>query len=207
MRRVCAGAAANDVAVGAQVSYRDLQGFGRRRIDVAADDLTADVLYQLGALTACARGAGTRVRYVKAHGALYNTSADDDEQAAALVAGVAAFDATLPLLALAGSATARAAAAAGVPFVAEAFADRAYLGSGRRVPRSEPGAVLDDPDRIAWRAVGIALDRRVRTVEGTDIDVEAASLCLHGDTPGAVQVARAVRAALQAADVSVEAFA
>src|SRR4051794_28452669 len=126
MARVCSAAAARGVAIGAQVGYRDLAGFGRRRMDVAFDDLVADVVYQLGALAGFAAVAGTRVRYLKPHGALYNTAADDPEQARAVVTAVARYDTELPVLGLPDSALASAAEQAGVPFVAEAFADRAY---------------------------------------------------------------------------------
>jgi UPF0271 protein len=196
MRRVCLAAAARGVAIGAQVGYRDLAGFGRRRIDMAPDELAADVLYQLGALDAFARAAGVRVRYVKPHGALYNTAADDAGQANAIVAAVLAYDATLPLLGLPGSALARAAADSGVPFAAEAFADRAYTPDGRLVPRSEPGAVLTDPQTIAARAVAFVRD-------GPAVP---ASICVHGDTPGAVAIARAVRDALSADGVQLVPF-
>lgn len=207
MRRVCAAAAERGVAIGAQVSYRDLAGFGRRRMDVAPDDLAADVLYQLGALDACARAAGTRVRYVKPHGALYNTAADDSGQAAAVASAVAVFDASLPLLALPGSAMQRAAADAGLPFVAEAFADRGYLASGRLVPRGSDGAVLDDETTVAERAVRFALDGSVVAADGSVVPVAPRSICLHGDTPGAVGFARAVRAALSEAGVDLRPFA
>ncbi|MBE7189031.1 LamB/YcsF family protein [Jatrophihabitans endophyticus] len=206
MRRVCAAAAEHEVAIGAQVSYRDLAGFGRRRMDVAPDDLAADVLYQLGALEACARAAGSRVRYVKPHGALYNTAADDDGQAAAVVAAVVAFDASLPLLALPGSAMERAAAAAGLTFVPEAFADRAYLASGRLAPRGSDGAVLSDEASVVERARRFALEGTVEAADGTVLTVSPRSICLHGDTPGAVAFARAVRAALEDAGVELRAF-
>jgi 5-oxoprolinase (ATP-hydrolysing) subunit A len=207
MRRVCARAAERGVAIGAQVGYRDLAGFGRRRIDVSPGELFADVLYQLGALDAFARAAGTRVRYVKAHGALYNTAADDAAQAHAVASAAAAFASTLPLLGLAGSEHESAARAAGLPFVAEAFADRAYTASGRLVPRSEPDAVRTDPEAVVRQAVGIARDGTVRAVDGSDVAVRAESLCLHGDTAGAVELARAVRAALLDAGSRVEPFA
>jgi 5-oxoprolinase (ATP-hydrolysing) subunit A len=206
MRRVCAGAAARGVAVGAQVGYHDLAGFGRRKIDIATDDLAADVLYQVGALDACARAEGTRVRYVKPHGALYNTAADDAGQAGAIAAAVAAFDGAMPLLGFAGSELAAAAGAHGLPFVAEAFADRAYLGSGRLVPRDQPGAVLTDPAAVASRAVTLAVDGRIEAIDGSNLAVDVASVCLHGDTPGAVALARAVRAALAEAGVTVAPF-
>jgi UPF0271 protein len=202
MARVCTAAAARGVAIGAQVSYRDLVGFGRRRIDIAPDDLYADVLYQLGALDAFARAAGTAVRYVKPHGALYNTAADDADQAAAVVRAIVAYDASLPLLGLPASEHARAAHAADLPFVAEAFADRAYTPDGRLVQRSEPDAVHHDTARVVEQAISLARDQRVRAVDGSEIAVDAQSLCLHGDTPGAVEHARAVRAAL--ADLGIE---
>lgn len=207
MRRVCAGAADRGVTIGAQVGYRDLVGFGRRRIEIAAADLFADVLYQLGALDAFARAAGTRVRYVKPHGALYNTAADDEVQAGAIAAAVAAFDPALPLLGLPASALADAAAATGLPFVAEAFADRAYRADGRLVARDRDGAVLSTEASVVEQALSIARDGRVRAVDGSDVAVAAASLCVHGDTPGAVALARAVRAALIEGGLVVAPFA
>ena len=207
MRRVCAAAAERGVAIGAQVGYRDLAGFGRRRIDMAPDELSADVLYQLGALDACARAAGTRVRYVKPHGALYNTAADDPGQARAVAAAVAAFDVSLPLLGLPDSQLAEAAVAHGLPFVAEAFADRAYLPTGRLVPRQQPGAVLTDPEVVGARAAAIVAEQRVAAIDGSTLTVTAASVCLHGDTPDAVTLGHAVRAALEQAGVTLATFA
>jgi 5-oxoprolinase (ATP-hydrolysing) subunit A len=195
------------VAVGAQVSYPDLVGFGRREIDVPPGDLTADVLYQLGALEAFARAAGSRVRYVKPHGALYNRIVRDPVQAAAVAEAIRRYDPGLPLLTLPGSAAAAAAAEAGIEAVGEGFADRAYTGDGRLVSRREPGAVLDDPGRVAARAARMATEGRVGTVDGGEVAVEVRSLCVHGDTPGAVELARAVRAALEEAGVVLEAFA
>jgi UPF0271 protein len=195
------------VAVGAQVSYPDLVGFGRREIDVPPGDLTADVLYQLGALEAFARAAGSRVRYVKPHGALYNRIVRDPVQAAAVAEAIRRYDPGLPLLTLPGSAAAAAAAEAGIEAVGEGFADRAYSGDGRLVSRREPGAVLDDPGLVAARAARMATEGRVGTVDGGEVAVEVRSLCVHGDTPGAVELARAVRAALEAAGVVLEAFA
>jgi 5-oxoprolinase (ATP-hydrolysing) subunit A len=207
MQRVCAGAAARGVAIGAQVGYRDLAGFGRRRIDISPTDLLADVLYQIGALGAFARAAGSRVRYVKPHGALYNTAADDAAQAGAITAAVTAFDPAMPLLGLPASALADAAATQSIPFVAEAFADRAYLPSGRLVRRGEPGAVLTDEAVVVDQAISIARDGHVRAVDGSLVAVSAVSLCLHGDTPGAVTLARAVRAALTERGITLEPFA
>jgi UPF0271 protein len=195
------------VAIGAQVSYPDLVGFGRREIDEAPDDLTADVLYQIGALEAFARAAGSRVRYVKPHGALYNRIARDPVQAAAVVEAIRRYDPALPLLTLPGSAAMRAAEEAGIPAVAEGFADRAYTAEGRLVSRREPGAVLHDPRQVATRAVVMATEGRVEAVDGGEVAVEVRSLCVHGDTPGAVELAKAVRAALDEAGLPLEAFA
>jgi len=205
--RTVRAAVERGVAVGAQVSYPDLVGFGRREIDVPPGDLTADVLYQLGALEAFARAAGSRVRYVKPHGALYNRIVRDPVQAAAVAEAIRRYDPTLPLLTLPGSAAAAAAAEAGIEAVGEGFADRAYTGDGRLVSRREPGAVLDDPGRVAARAARMATEGRVGTVDGGEVAVEVRSLCVHGDTPGAVELARAVRAALEEAGVVLEAFA
>jgi UPF0271 protein len=207
MRRVCTEAARRGVCIGAQVGYRDLAGFGRRRMDIEADELAADVLYQLGALDGFARAAGTRVRYVKPHGALYNTAADDLAQAGAIAVAVKAFDASLPLLGLPASRLSDAAAAAGLPFVAEAFADRGYRPDGRLVPRSQPGALITELDAVITQARSIACHGVVTSVAGTPVPVRAESLCLHGDTPGAVELARAVRAALHDAGVTVSPFA
>jgi UPF0271 protein len=207
MLATCREAAANGVTVGAHVSYRDLAGFGRRAMDVPAGELRDEVLYQLAALAGLARVAGTSVRYVKPHGALYNRIVRDAGQARAVVDAVVAFDPTLALLGLAGSAVERAAGEAGVRFVREAFVDRGYRSDGTLVPRTEPGALLSDDGEIAARAVRMVTEGRVVAADGTDIPVGVDSLCVHGDTPGAVAMALAVRDALAEAGVSVEPFA
>jgi UPF0271 protein len=206
MRRVCAAAADRGVIIGAQVGYRDLAGFGRRRIEMDPDELEAEVLYQIGALDGCARAAGTSVRYVKPHGALYNTAADDRVQADAIAAAVAGFDRSLPLLGLPDSAMTDAAHAAGLAFVPEAFADRAYLPTGRLLPRSEAGAVIDDPYEVVARAAAFAVQHRVTATDGSAVTVEARSLCVHGDTPGAVYLAREIRRTLLDAGVTLAPF-
>ncbi|WP_377639594.1 LamB/YcsF family protein [Oryzobacter terrae] len=206
IRRTVAAAAARGVAVGAQVGYRDLAGFGRRRINMDPVDLTADVLYQLGALEAMCRVAGTRVAYVKPHGALYTTAAVDEVQAGAVVEAVATYDRTLPLLGLPGSVLLSLAADAGVPTVAEAFADRGYTASGHLVPRGAEGALVHDPDEVAARVLRLVTEGTVVAVDGSVVEVAARSVCTHGDTPGAVEVARAVRSALEAAGVVVSSF-
>ena len=207
LRRTCELAAGRGVRTGAQVGYRDLAGFGRRFLDVAPEDLTNDVLYQLGALEAFARVAGTRVAYVKPHGALYNAVVHHEAQAGALVEAVLRYDPALPVLGLPGSAWLRLAGEAGLRPVAEAFADRAYTPEATLVPRTRPGAVLHDPAEIAARCVRLAVDHEVEAVDGTVVVVDADSLCVHGDTPQAVAVARAVREALAAHGVDVRAFA
>jgi len=206
MRRVCAAAVANGVRIGAQVGYRDLVGFGRRAMEYDPDELTADVLYQLGALEACARAAGDRVRYVKPHGALYNRIVHDEVQAAAVVEAVRSYDTSLPLLGMPGSVVLRLAAKARLHTVTEAFADRAYTPDGRLVPRGVAGAVIDDPELVCRRAVSIANRMPLSSLDGPAVSIEAESVCLHSDTPGAAGLAAAVRAALEAAGVTVEAF-
>jgi 5-oxoprolinase (ATP-hydrolysing) subunit A len=206
MRRVCAAAAARGVVIGAQVSYRDLAGFGRRFIDVPPAELSDEVLYQLGALDAFARAAGTRVAYVKPHGALYNATVHHEAQAAAVVAAVGAF-APLPVLGLPGSLLLAHAERAGLEAVPEAFADRGYTPEGTLVPRTEPDALLTDTDRVVERAVRLAERGELVAVDGTVLACEARSLCLHGDTPGAVAHAVAVRAALEAVGVVPAPFA
>ena len=207
LRRTCERAAERGVVIGAQVGYRDLAGFGRRFIDVEPDDLTNDVLYQIGALEAFARVAGTRVHYVKPHGALYNAIVHHEAQAAAVVDAVRRYDPSLPVLGLPGSVWLRLAEEAGLTVVPEAFADRAYTPEGTLVPRREPGAVLHDPDEVAQRCVRMTTRGEVVAVDGSVVPVRAASLCVHGDSPGAVAMARAVREQLEAAGVTVAAFA
>ncbi|MFC9849274.1 LamB/YcsF family protein [Streptomyces sp. NPDC060223] len=206
MRRVCELAAERGVRIGAQVSYRDLAGFGRRAMDVPPDELTAEVAYQIGALEVFARAAGSRVSYVKPHGALYNRVVHDEEQAGAVVEGVLLADACLPVLGLPSSRFLKLAERAGLPTVTEAFADRAYTEEGTLVPRSQDGAVITDPDSVLERSLGLARFGVVTSHSGERVAVRARSLCLHGDTPGAVDMARRVRAGLESAGVRVEAF-
>ncbi|MFG2136374.1 LamB/YcsF family protein [Streptomyces sp. NPDC048650] len=207
MRRVCELATERGVVIGAQVSYRDLAGFGRRAMDVPPDELADEITYQIGALEVFARAAGARVGYVKPHGALYNRCVHDEEQAAAVSAGVRAAGGALPVLGLPGSRLHDAARRADLPVVDEAFADRAYTAGGTLVPRREPGAVIHDPDEVVKRALGMARDRTVTSADGRALTVSARSLCLHGDTPGAVGLARRVRSELTAAGVHVRSFA
>jgi UPF0271 protein len=206
MTTVVRRAAAKGVAVGAQVSYADLRGFGRRSLDVPPAELTADVLYQLGALDALARSAGTRVSYVKAHGALYHRITTDPVQAAAVVEALVAFGG-LPLLTLPRSAAGSLAALAGLTVVTEAYADRGYTAAGGLVSRGEPGALVTEPAAVVARVVRMAAEGVVQAVTGELVPETPASICVHGDTPGAVALALAVREGLSGAGVPVAAFA
>jgi UPF0271 protein len=203
----CRAAFELDVRVGAHVGYRDLAGFGRRSLDMTFDELFGDVLYQLGALDGMAHAVGASVDYVKPHGALYNRIVHDPDQAEAVVAAVHAYDPGLPVLGLPGSAWLKLAEESGHPVFREAFVDRAYLPDGTLVPRSEEGAVLHDPAAVVAQAVRIATRKEVVAVDGTVVPVSADSLCIHGDTPGAVNMAAAVRAGLEEAGVEIDAFA
>lgn len=206
LRVTCEIAAARGVAVGAQVGYRDLAGFGRRFIDVDPVELTDDVIYQIGALDGMARAAGTSVTYVKPHGALYNTAVHHEAQAQAVVDALLAYDRTLPLLGLPGSQLLAKAERAGLRPVREAFADRAYTPEGTLVPRSEPDSVLHDPDEVGRRVVRMVTEGVVVAVDGSTVPVEAESVCVHGDSPGAVEMAASVRSGLEAAGVTLRAF-
>ncbi|HEV8174959.1 MAG TPA: LamB/YcsF family protein, partial [Actinoplanes sp.] len=160
-----------------------------------------------GALEAFCRVAGTRVRYVKPHGALYNTAAVDVGQASAVVAAVADYDASLPVLCQPGSVLAATASDAGLTVIGEGFADRAYRADGTLVPRSAPNAVIHDADAVAARATGMAVEGAVTAVDGSRVSSVVRSICVHGDTPGAVQLAKRVRTALESAGLTVAAFA
>ncbi|MEV5710855.1 5-oxoprolinase subunit PxpA [Actinoallomurus sp. NPDC052274] len=204
MRRTCAAAVEHGVVIGAQVSYRDLSGFGRREMDVAPEELTAEVLYQIAALDGIARTEGGRVRYVKPHGALYNRIVRDPVQAEAVAAAVEAYDPALPVLTLPGS---KLHEVTNLTIVNECFADRAYTPAGTLVSRREPGAVIEDVAQVADRALRMAVEGVVEATDGTRIRVDARSICVHGDTPGAVELAQAVRKALENAAVPLRSFA
>lgn len=206
LRRTCQESAAHGVVVGAQVGYRDLAGFGRRFIEMDPGELADDVLYQIGALEALARVEGTRVRYVKPHGALYNAVVHHVEQARAVVDAVRAYDPDLPLLGLPGSVLLETAERAGLSTVREAFADRAYTPEATLVPRRTEGAVLSDPGEVARRVVQMVTEGSVTAIDGSTVAVAAESVCVHGDSPGAVAMAERVRSELTAAGVEIGAF-
>jgi len=200
-------ARAHGVVVGAHVGYRDLLGFGRRNMDVASQDLTADVIYQIGAVQGLARAAGTRVHYVKPHGALYNTIAHDRRQADAVIAAIQAVDADLSLMVLAGSAIVSWARDAGLRVVSEAFADRAYTPEGALVSRRAAGAVLHDSAEISARMLRLVQDGVIPATDGSLVKLQADSICVHGDSPGAVRIAQSLHQSLTQAGVEVRSFA
>ena len=206
LARTCRAAAERGVRIGAQVGYFDLAGFGRRRIEVDPAELTADVIYQIGALQALARAAGSELSYVKPHGALYNTIVDHRDQARAVAEAVRAVDPGLPVLGLSGSVFFAEARRLGLRTVTEAFADRAYRPDGTLAHRGQPGAVLRDPDLIADRALAMVKSGEVAAADGTVIRIEAESVCVHGDSPGAVGIAGAVRDKLLGGGVELAAF-
>ena len=200
-------AAERGVAIGAHVGYRDLAGFGRRNMDPSSEELIGDVIYQIGALQGLAKAAGTRVTYVKPHGALYNTIAIDARQAADVIAAIRAIDPSLVLMALAGSQLVEQARSAGLTVVAEAFADRAYTPEGNLVSRREKGSVLHDPELVAQRMLRMVRDGVIEAIDGTMTKIEAQSICVHGDSPGAVAIAQRLRALLEESGHAVQPFA
>jgi UPF0271 protein len=206
IRATVIGARDAGVAIGAHVGYRDLAGFGRRAMDVPSDDLVADLIYQIGALQGIARAAGTRVSYVKPHGALYNTIVHDERQAADVVTAIVEIDPSLAVLGLPGSEILRAADAAGLATVTEAFADRAYTREGTLVSRRETGSVLHDPAAVAARMVELVTDGTLAAIDGSRIRVAADSICVHGDSEGATAMALQIRAAFALAGIAVASF-
>jgi UPF0271 protein len=202
MLHTCRAARAAGVRIGAHPSYLDRDGFGRRDMEVDPDELSASIAYQVGALEGLAGQARTSVAFVKAHGALYNRAARDPDVGRALIDGAG----QRPLLVLAHSPLADLVLSSGRPVYREAFADRRYQADGALTPRSRPGAVLEDPEEVAAQAVAIATGVPIDTAEGGQLTVRCDSICLHGDSPGAVQAARSVRAALDREGVTLAAF-
>ena len=194
------------VSVGAHPGYPDLQGFGRRAMDLAPAEVEAFVLYQLGAVSAACRACGVEMTHVKAHGALYNRACDDREVARALARAVARFDPGLVLVALSGSAMVEEGRQAGLEVAEEAFPDRGYGADGRLLSRRLPGAIVEDPAEAGRRAVAMVLQGEVVSVDGRRLTVRASTLCIHGDHPKAPAVAAAVGAALRQAGVELTGF-
>ncbi|MCF1471761.1 LamB/YcsF family protein [Agrobacterium vitis] len=199
-------AAENGVSIGAHVSYPDRVGFGRRDMDVTSEELIADVIYQIGALKGMAAAANTRVTYVKPHGALYNRIANDARHGQAVIDAVKAIDPSLVLMGLAGAPILDLARTSGLSTVAEAFADRAYTPQGQLVSRREAGAVLHDAEKIASRMVQLARQGTLEAIDGSVIKVEAQSICVHGDSPGAVAIAQEIRKRFEAEGIAVQPF-
>lgn len=204
-RATLRAASQQGVRVGAHVAYPDLAGFGRRFLDIAPSELTDAVIYQTGALQALAQVEGTQVAYCKPHGGLYNAIVHHQAQARAVATALHELG-DLPLLCLPGSVVAQEAQKLGVPVFYEAFADRAYTPEGTLVPRSQAGAVIHDPAQVAARVVRMATEGQVEAIDGSLVSLRAQSICVHGDTPGAVALAGQVRAALEQAGVSLAAF-
>ena len=205
--RTVKAAAENGVVIGAHVSYPDRVGFGRRDLDATSEELIADVIYQIGALKGVAAAAGTTVRYVKPHGALYNRIAYDAGQGQAVIDGIKAVDPSLVLMGLANAPILDLARRAGLAVVAEAFADRAYTPKGELVSRREAGSVLHDAKVIAERMVGLARSGTLEAIDGSTIRVEAQSICVHGDSPGAVAIAEEIRRRFTAEGIAIRSFA
>lgn len=199
-------AAENGVSIGAHVSYPDRVGFGLRDMDVTSEELIADVIYQIGALKGMAAAANTRVTYVKPHGALYNRIANDARQGQAVIDAIKAIDPSLVLMGLAGAPILDLARTSGLSTMAEAFADRAYTQQGQLVSRREAGAVLHDAEKIASRMVQLARQGTLEAIDGSVIKVEAQSICVHGDSPGAVAIAQEIRRRFEAEGIAVQPF-
>ncbi|MGO3063731.1 MAG: LamB/YcsF family protein [Brevibacterium aurantiacum] len=207
IRETLAAATKGGVVIGAHPGYDDYEGFGRRPLDVPAATLQAQVEYQIGALLGLTAAVGGSVAYVKPHGGLYNAIVRDEAQAKVVVAAVKAVDPSLVFLGLAGSVANRVAAEAGLTVAAEAFADRSYNPDGSLVARTEPNAVLHDPQAVAARVLRLVQTGQVEAIDGSLVDVDAQSICFHGDSQGSIDMARAARELLESSDVRIAAFA
>ena len=199
-------AKARNVVVGAHIAYPDLVGFGRRNMDIGSADLVASVIYQIGALQGLAQAAGTAVKYVKPHGALYNKIAQDKRQATDVITALKEIDPSLVLVALAGAPLIQWAREADLTVVAEAFADRAYTPAGELVSRTLPGAVLHDENDITERMVKLVREGAVQAIDGSAVRIEADSICVHGDSPGAVSIARTLRERFERENIRIASF-
>ncbi|MEO7370620.1 MAG: 5-oxoprolinase subunit PxpA [Ilumatobacteraceae bacterium] len=206
MFATCRTAAEHGVVIGAHPSYADREGFGRRIIPMGCDEIGRMVVAQIGALVAVARMAGTEVRYVKPHGALGNLAAADAEVAASIVGAIAAGFPEMAILAISGTQLELVARSAGVEVYSEIFADRAYQANGLLVPRGQPGAVIHDAEQAAQRLIAFVEQGRMAVVGGEPIPLAADSICVHGDTPGAVEMARYIRSELSGAGLAPRPF-
>jgi 5-oxoprolinase (ATP-hydrolysing) subunit A len=193
------------VSIGAHPSFNDPENFGRKEMDLPANEIYAGVLYQLGALSAIAQAEGGRIAHVKPHGALYNQAARDPKIADAIVSAVHDFDPSVAVFALANSGLVTAAREAGLIAIEEVFADRGYRSDGSLVPRKEPGALLDDEEEVLERTLAMVREQRVQAVDGRWVPLNAQTICLHGDGPHALAFACRIRAALESAGIEVHA--
>jgi UPF0271 protein len=196
----------NGVSIGAHPSYPDLVGFGRRAMDIAAEEISADVTYQIGALWAFCQREGVRLHHVKAHGALYNKAAENQSVATAIAEAIKMVDPKLIMVCLSNSAMVTAAKEAGIPYVEEVFADRAYTSQGHLVPRSREGAVLHDPGMISQRVLNMVTTRTVQAIDGSTIPLAAETICVHSDTAGSFEMLKAIRCKLEEAGIVFKAF-
>jgi UPF0271 protein len=203
MRQTIALARDRGVAVGAHPGFPDLVGFGRREMNATPAEIEDFVLYQVAALAGMAQAQAVRLQHVKAHGALYNMACKDRALADAIARAVAAFDRSLILFGLPNSELLRAGEAAGLPVAAEVFADRAYEHDGSLVSRNKPGSVIHDAAAVVARAVRMVKERTVLAIDGSTVALKADTICLHGDTPGAAQLAKEIRRGLEAAGIRV----
>ncbi len=194
------------VAIGAHPSFPDLAGFGRRVMELTPEEIKADVIYQIGALAAICRGEGLRLQHVKAHGALYNVAAKDISVGIAIAEAIKAVDPEMYMLCLANSLMVDAAKKVGVRYVEEAFADRAYTAQGTLAPRKQEGAVIHDLEKVSGRVLEMVRDGRTASIDGKIVPISAQTVCVHGDTPGAVEMIRSIRSKLEEAGVSLQAF-
>ncbi|MEY8352753.1 5-oxoprolinase subunit PxpA [Lachnospiraceae bacterium 54-53] len=206
MERTVALCREHGVSAGAHPGFPDLAGFGRRNMSLSPEEVRASVIYQIGALKAFCDGAGIKLRHVKPHGALYNMAAKDYGLAQAICRAVRETDGNLVLLALSGSQMLRAAEDLGLPYASEVFADRAYQSDGTLVPRSQKGAVIEDEDEAVRRVIRMAREGRVEAVDGSDISIQADSVCVHGDGVKALAFVKKIRESLLEAGIEVEGF-
>ena len=199
-------AIAHKCRIGAHPSYPDLSGFGRRSMQMSPADLKAAIKYQVSALRGMAESFGGRLRYVKPHGALYNTIARERNEALTVYKAIHELGADLDVMGLAGSHCAEIAAKIGIGFIAEAFADRRYTSDGKLLPRGQEGAVLTDPQEVARQVIGIITENRVISKSGKPVALRADSICIHGDNPNAVEILKAIDAALQSNNIKKETY-
>ena len=196
--------AENGVSMGAHPGFPDLQGFGRRNMNLSPVEVRNLITYQVGALSAFCRSAGVRLRHVKPHGALYNMAAKDPALAKAICQGIYSFDPSLILLGLSGSEMLKQAKDIGLPGAAEVFADRAYEDDGTLVARSKPGAMITDEDEAVARVIRMILEHKVTSIHGKEIEICPDSVCVHGDSPKALLFVKKIRSALEAEGIAIQ---